>query len=253
MIPIERLNAVLVVSTQPAYLDQAETWVERLDRVGEGDEPEIYVYNVQNARATNLAEVLGEIFAARTTTVGEPSLLAPGLEPVELGSTSGFELGASGDPRRGGARRRRRPASAGARGPRRAAARRCGRSRTASSLAQTDRDRPRGRDPHHRRRHHQRAGDPGQAARVPQDPRRAGEARRPAAPGADRGDHRRGHAERPAALRRRMVLPLGRLRGFTQGSERDAALAVPRLLGAVQQRATSAWSSTRSRRSPTST
>jgi general secretion pathway protein D len=94
VIPIERLNAVLVVSTQPAYLDQAETWVERLDREGEGDEPEIYVYNVQNARATNLAEVLGEIFAARTTTVGEPSLLAPGLEPVELGSTSGFELGA---------------------------------------------------------------------------------------------------------------------------------------------------------------
>ncbi len=93
VIPIERLNAVVVVSAQPAYLDQAATWIARLDREGEGEEPGIYVYNVQNARATNLAEVLGELFAARTTTVGEPSLLAPGQEPVELRSTSGFELG----------------------------------------------------------------------------------------------------------------------------------------------------------------
>jgi general secretion pathway protein D len=93
VVPIERLNAVLVVSAQPAYLDRAETWIERLDRASEEGEPQIYVYHVQNSRATNLAEVLGEIFAASTTTVGQPSLLAPGLEPVELGSTSGFELG----------------------------------------------------------------------------------------------------------------------------------------------------------------
>jgi general secretion pathway protein D len=97
VVPIERLNAILVVSAQPAYLDRAETWIERLDRAGEGAEARIYVYNVQNSRATNLAEVLGEIFAARTTTVGESSLLTPGLEPVELGSTGGFELGQQTD------------------------------------------------------------------------------------------------------------------------------------------------------------
>ena len=39
VVPIERLNAILVVSAQPAYLDQAETWIERLDRAGEGEEP----------------------------------------------------------------------------------------------------------------------------------------------------------------------------------------------------------------------
>lgn len=101
VVPIERLNAVLVVTSQPAYLDQAERWIQRLDRAGEGEEPQVYVYAVQNARATNLAEVLGEIFGARATTVGAPSLLTPGLEPTELRSTQGFELGA--EPR-GGAR-----------------------------------------------------------------------------------------------------------------------------------------------------
>jgi general secretion pathway protein D len=94
-VPIERLNAVLMVSAQPAYLDEAETWIQRLDRTGESDEPQIYVYPVQNARASNLAEVLSEIFGARTVTVGEPSLLAPGREAVELQSE--FELGTTAD------------------------------------------------------------------------------------------------------------------------------------------------------------
>jgi general secretion pathway protein D len=99
VVPLERLNAILVVSSQPAYLDQAETWIDRLDRVGEGEEPEIYVYPVQNVRAATLSEVLSEIFDARTATVGEPSLLAPGLEPIELTSTQPFALGGASDVR----------------------------------------------------------------------------------------------------------------------------------------------------------
>jgi general secretion pathway protein D len=94
-VPIERLNAVLMVSAQPAYLEEAETWIERLDRTGDGEEPQIYVYPAQNARASNLAQVLSEIFGARTVTVGAPSLLAPGREPVQLRSTQEFELGAT--------------------------------------------------------------------------------------------------------------------------------------------------------------
>jgi general secretion pathway protein D len=94
-VPIDRLNAIMVVSSQPAYLDEAETWVRNLDRTGEGEEAQIYVYPVQNARAANLAEVLSETFGARTVTVGEPSLLAPGREAEQLRSTEGFELGAT--------------------------------------------------------------------------------------------------------------------------------------------------------------
>jgi general secretion pathway protein D len=90
-VPIERLNAVLVVSSQPGYLTEAETWIDRLDRVGEGEEPRIFVYSVQNARATSLAEVLSEMFGARTTTVEGASLLAPGEEAVELSTTSAFD------------------------------------------------------------------------------------------------------------------------------------------------------------------
>ena len=93
-VPIERLNAILVISAQPAYLDRAHTWIERLDQIGEGLEPRIFVYAVQNGRATDLADVLGEVFGITTATVGQGDLLAPGLEPTEIGS-SAFDVGES--------------------------------------------------------------------------------------------------------------------------------------------------------------
>jgi general secretion pathway protein D len=89
-VPIERLNAVLVVASQPTYLDQAEVWIDRLDRIGDGEEPQIFVYAAQNARATNLADVLSEMFDARTSTVEGTGLLAPGEEAIELSTTSAF-------------------------------------------------------------------------------------------------------------------------------------------------------------------
>jgi general secretion pathway protein D len=91
-LPIERLNAVLVISAQPNYLDRARTWIERLDRIGDGEEPQIYVYPIQNGRAADLAGVLSETFNIESATIGPSDLLAPGLEPVGIGS-SGFALG----------------------------------------------------------------------------------------------------------------------------------------------------------------
>jgi general secretion pathway protein D len=97
-VPIERLNAVLVVASQPTYLDQAEVWIDRLDRLDNGEEPQIFVYSAQNARATNLADVLSEMFDARTTTVQGSSLLAPGQEGIELSTTSAFSPERPGEP-----------------------------------------------------------------------------------------------------------------------------------------------------------
>ncbi|MEM7021854.1 MAG: secretin N-terminal domain-containing protein [Pseudomonadota bacterium] len=91
-VPIERLNAILVVSSQPDYLDQVSTWVERLDRIGDGEEPRVFVYAVQNARATDLSAVLSEMFDARSSTVEGSSLLAPGEEAIDL--QGGFQFGA---------------------------------------------------------------------------------------------------------------------------------------------------------------
>ena len=86
-LPIKRLNAVLVISSQPAYLDRAEAWIQRLDQAGEGDAPQIFVYTVQNGRAADLAKVLSKIFNVESSAVGPRDLLAPGLQPASIGSS----------------------------------------------------------------------------------------------------------------------------------------------------------------------
>ena len=41
IIPIERMNALLVITPQPAYLDEVKKWIERLDKSGDGDGPQL--------------------------------------------------------------------------------------------------------------------------------------------------------------------------------------------------------------------
>ena len=86
VIPIERLNALLVVTTQPKYLDLARTWAERLDQVGgTSGGVRFFVYQVRNGKAENLATLIADLFATRRTTTTAPSL-APGSRPTELRS-----------------------------------------------------------------------------------------------------------------------------------------------------------------------
>ncbi|MGH1481820.1 MAG: type II secretion system secretin GspD [Geminicoccales bacterium] len=86
-VPLDRLNALLAIAAQPDHLDRVEDWIERLDKVGDGEGEQVYVYAVQNGRAGDLAVVLGELFDIESTAIGQDSLLAPGLEPVELRSS----------------------------------------------------------------------------------------------------------------------------------------------------------------------
>lgn len=58
LVPMERLNSILAISSQPQYLMQIRTWIERLDRQGPSDDVRLYVYYVQNGLASDLAEVL---------------------------------------------------------------------------------------------------------------------------------------------------------------------------------------------------
>jgi general secretion pathway protein D len=103
LVPIERLNALLVITPQPKYLEQARLWIERLDRVsGNGGGAQLFVYPVQNGKAERLASLLGNIFskqgaAGKTTPAAS---LAPGLEPAEIGSTSQTGMGQAVTPQK---------------------------------------------------------------------------------------------------------------------------------------------------------
>jgi general secretion pathway protein D len=62
-IPIERTNALVVITPQPAYLDEVRGWIERIDRGG-GNEQQLYVYDVRNVQASDLASYLGDIYGS---------------------------------------------------------------------------------------------------------------------------------------------------------------------------------------------
>ena len=80
IIPIERLNALLIITPQPAYLDEAKKWIARLDQVGTGDGPSFFVYNLQNQRAEKLGPLLMQAFTGRAPPAAAPAppTLAPG-------------------------------------------------------------------------------------------------------------------------------------------------------------------------------
>lgn len=88
LVPVERLRALIVITTQAETLRRVEEWIKRLDKPGEGQGNQVYVYEVQNGRATDLASVLGELFDIKSTSIGEDALLAPGLDPITLSSSS---------------------------------------------------------------------------------------------------------------------------------------------------------------------
>ena len=89
LLPIERLNAILVITPQPKYLYEAESWIERLDRTVTAAGGGVNVYRVQNMDAVELAGTLNEIFGGRGRSTPGASL-APGLTPREIsGSQDG--------------------------------------------------------------------------------------------------------------------------------------------------------------------
>jgi general secretion pathway protein D len=96
VLPIERLNSILVVTPRAAYLEEARRWIEQLDRPGNStNEPRLNVYQVRNGSAGHLAEVLNGIFGEGKSQASTTSGVAPGLQQVQ-GATVGGLQGAGG-------------------------------------------------------------------------------------------------------------------------------------------------------------
>jgi len=96
VIPLERLNSLIVITPRAAYLDEVKEWIRRLDRPsGMEAEPRLFVYQVQNGTATHLASVLSALFGGGTTAAGTAdSGVAPGLRAVTGATAAGARTGA---------------------------------------------------------------------------------------------------------------------------------------------------------------
>lgn len=89
-LPIERMNAVLVIAEDAALLDQAVVLIRDLDQ-GAGESARLHVFEIANRRATALAAVLGEIFGVDTVAPSESDEIAES----EAGTETEVEIGAA--------------------------------------------------------------------------------------------------------------------------------------------------------------
>lgn len=98
-IPIERLNAFVIITPQPKYLEQAKLWLERFDKVGGTGGTRLFVYQVQNSKAEHLAELLNQMFSGQkgqtVSRTPQAPAVAPGLFGTEIGSGTSTRPGTS--------------------------------------------------------------------------------------------------------------------------------------------------------------
>jgi len=70
IIPLERLNAILISSKQHKYINEVGDWISRLDRAGNGTQQSLYVYRVQNGRAADLVSTLNSVLLGSSQKAG---------------------------------------------------------------------------------------------------------------------------------------------------------------------------------------
>lgn len=89
LLPMERMNAILAISTQDKYLAMTKLWIERIDQSGNSSGgTRLYVYPMQNGNAVKMAELLNEVFGKKSASSTPPASLAPGQAPAEIRSTA---------------------------------------------------------------------------------------------------------------------------------------------------------------------
>ncbi|MCK5230433.1 MAG: hypothetical protein KAR13_09225, partial [Desulfobulbaceae bacterium] len=106
--PLERVNSLLLVSNSEAALNCAEEWIRDLDVVPSEGRDNIYIYNVRNSVATELADLVISVIEDKPGTSSSPAkaksktngrnLRAPATRLKKKTEGSAGSLKFSGDP-----------------------------------------------------------------------------------------------------------------------------------------------------------
>ena len=91
LIPLKQSNSLVVITSQPSYIDEVRRLVTTIDN-GAGNSSGLYVYNVLNVKASDLAKHLNDLFGNNTgsNSQNESGAVAPGFSPLEQTSKGGL-------------------------------------------------------------------------------------------------------------------------------------------------------------------
>ena len=97
IVPLPRVNAVLVASSQPRYLNAARRLFRLTARVEDATARTWHVYYVQNGQSADLENLLQRAFTpGHVSPSTTPGSTAPGAQPVTMATGQGFQTGALG-------------------------------------------------------------------------------------------------------------------------------------------------------------
>lgn len=94
-VPLPRINQLLVISHSEAAWTYAKRWLDRIDIVAEGPGRRIFIYPVENGKATELADVLSQALGQATTGRRDTARTLQDLHRATTGGTSGLGTGRS--------------------------------------------------------------------------------------------------------------------------------------------------------------
>ena len=98
IVPVERLNALLLISPQISYLNRLKVWVQKLDRGPDSyDGLQLYVYRVQNGKAADITQILGRIFGKLSGSNQSGSSINVEGVPLAQASQAAAYFDGSGD------------------------------------------------------------------------------------------------------------------------------------------------------------
>ena len=102
VLPVERLNSILVVSPRSEYVDKLGKWINELDSIEESaSESTLHVYQVINGNADNLASLLSSLYGGGGGGSGPSSQVAPGMQ-AQANRSGGIGSGGMGSGPSGG-------------------------------------------------------------------------------------------------------------------------------------------------------
>lgn len=93
IVPIERMNALLIVTPNPQMIERVRDWIDKLDRGSGGEGVRFYVYHLQYSRAERVGPLLQQAFTGRPAPgqAAPGPTLAPGTPPGTIVSPPAFQ------------------------------------------------------------------------------------------------------------------------------------------------------------------
>jgi len=83
--PLRTINAVLIVTRWPEILDTVSTWIKIMDQVNENS-MDVFVYYVENGSASELTDILRQIYGGHLTTETDSDRRSAGKTGADSGS-----------------------------------------------------------------------------------------------------------------------------------------------------------------------